>query len=288
MSRNLLKHYLLWHNFKLVVGTARHSSPDSDANIHRHDDFFELVFVRAGSAEHVAGGQVLQVVPGSVFLLEPGVEHSYRNTQSLNIYNLLFAPEFLRQFREDLSGLPNYQLLFNLRTDERTGGLLSLPDKAFPEVLQLLDSILAEEAALRPGARCAILADFLKVLVIFCRECVVPYVKETQSSYAMQISDLLAALEGKLSTKWSLESMARRARMSTANFRLQFKQLTGETPAAYLLRLRLERAAQLLMRMPGKMVGQIAQDCGFSDSNYFARQFRQKYGVSPTRYRSSG
>ena len=44
------------------------------------------------------------------------------------------------------------------------------------------------------------------------------------------------------------------------------------------------RAAEALKNTPGA-VAEIAADCGFADSNYFARKFRAAYGVSPREFR---
>ena len=54
--------------------------------------------------------------------------------------------------------------------------------------------------------------------------------------------------------------------------------------AAGLLPSRLRRAAEALKNTPGA-VAEIAADCGFADSNYFARKFRAAYGVSPREFR---
>lgn len=59
----------------------------------------------------------------------------------------------------------------------------------------------------------------------------------------------------------------------------------GITPLGHIMRRRLERAAELLILESDRQVIQIAYDCGFSDSSYFARQFQKRFGVSPSHYR---
>lgn len=58
------------------------------------------------------------------------------------------------------------------------------------------------------------------------------------------------------------------------------------TPTAYILERRLERASELLAA-PGRMrsITEIAFECGFNDSAYFARCFRQRFGVTPSEFR---
>jgi AraC family L-rhamnose operon transcriptional activator RhaR/AraC family L-rhamnose operon regulatory protein RhaS len=59
---------------------------------------------------------------------------------------------------------------------------------------------------------------------------------------------------------------------------------TGETPLAHLRNLRLMRAAEAL-RDQDNPVTEIAFTSGFNDSNYFSRQFRSFFGMSPRQYR---
>lgn len=68
-----------------------------------------------------------------------------------------------------------------------------------------------------------------------------------------------------------------------------FKKEVGETPHAYLLRLRMELAAQFLTsgitnRYSKYTVSQIAEACGFAEPLYFSRVFKKYYGVSPSAY----
>ncbi|HWU03774.1 MAG TPA: helix-turn-helix domain-containing protein [Novosphingobium sp.] len=59
----------------------------------------------------------------------------------------------------------------------------------------------------------------------------------------------------------------------------------GTTPSGYILARRLERAAEMLVCQPGASITAIAFDTGFSDSGYFARCFRARFGATPTQYR---
>ena len=54
----------------------------------------------------------------------------------------------------------------------------------------------------------------------------------------------------------------------------------------YILQLRLEYAAHLLVDEPDRPITQIAADSGFGSSAYFSDRFRQHYGMSPTDFRN--
>jgi len=54
----------------------------------------------------------------------------------------------------------------------------------------------------------------------------------------------------------------------------------------YILQLRLEHAAHLLIDDPDRTIAQIAADCGFGSNAYFSDRFRQHYGMSPSDFRT--
>jgi AraC family transcriptional regulator len=78
-----------------------------------------------------------------------------------------------------------------------------------------------------------------------------------------------------------LEDVARAACFSTYHFHRVFRALMGETLAAFVKRVRLERAVYLLSHREGASLTDIALACGFSSSSDFSRSFRGRYGVPP-------
>jgi AraC family transcriptional regulator len=81
------------------------------------------------------------------------------------------------------------------------------------------------------------------------------------------------------------EEIASAAGFSHFHFHRLFHELTGETPMQSLNRLRLERAANLLIKNPMLKVTQIAMDCGFSSPAVFSRSFKQAYHIAPINFR---
>ena len=72
--------------------------------------------------------------------------------------------------------------------------------------------------------------------------------------------------------------------MSESNLLRIFKEATGQTPIDYRLRLRIKHAMRLLCDTDDP-ISRIASQVGFSDSNYFTRQFRTIIGTTPRAYR---
>lgn len=82
----------------------------------------------------------------------------------------------------------------------------------------------------------------------------------------------------------SVPVLAERALMSPRNFARVFRAEVGMTPAAYVERLRLERARALL-EAGGEPIESIATSCGFGTVETLRRGFQREVGVSPSQYR---
>ena len=83
-----------------------------------------------------------------------------------------------------------------------------------------------------------------------------------------------------------VEELARAAGFSRAHFIREFRKAFGESPHAYLLTRRLERAAALL-RNTDRSVAEICVSVGLSSVGSFTTSFTRTYGVSPTAYRAT-
>jgi AraC-like DNA-binding protein len=79
--------------------------------------------------------------------------------------------------------------------------------------------------------------------------------------------------------------LAGAAGLSRAHFSREFRRVYGESPHAYLLTRRLERAAALL-RMTDHSVADICFSVGLQSVGSFTTSFTRAYGVSPTAYRA--
>ena len=82
-----------------------------------------------------------------------------------------------------------------------------------------------------------------------------------------------------------VDDLARAAGLSRAHFSREFRRAFGESPHAYLLTRRLERAASML-RMTDHSVAEICFSVGLQSVGSFTTSFTRTFGVSPTAYRA--
>jgi AraC-like DNA-binding protein len=83
-----------------------------------------------------------------------------------------------------------------------------------------------------------------------------------------------------------VDDLAGAAGLSRAHFSREFRRAFGESPHAYLLTRRLERASALL-RNTDHSVADICFSVGLKSVGSFTTSFTRSYGVSPTAYRSA-
>ncbi|MBR2634934.1 MAG: helix-turn-helix transcriptional regulator [Clostridia bacterium] len=89
-------------------------------------------------------------------------------------------------------------------------------------------------------------------------------------------------IHGHYSESVSLKEAARLCYVSPEHLSRTFKRETGFGFNEYLNIYRLQRADTLLKEKSHLKISEIALSCGFTDSNYFSKQYKRIYHVSPT------
>lgn len=108
-----------------------------------------------------------------------------------------------------------------------------------------------------------------------------------QQYYISQINKVLDYIDQHLDKTFSLEELSAQALFSKYHFHRMFTAIVGEAPFQYILRLRLEKAASMIVVAPQKSLSSIAIECGFSDLSVFSRNFKKHFNQTPTAYKKS-
>lgn len=87
-------------------------------------------------------------------------------------------------------------------------------------------------------------------------------------------------------TKITLNTLSHKFGCCNATLTKSFKNEFGVTIMAYLFKIRIEKAAELVKKTR-RSFKEISSDCGFYDQNYFSKSFTKYYGMSPSEYRNS-
>ena len=97
---------------------------------------------------------------------------------------------------------------------------------------------------------------------------------EIKNEYRKRINKAFDYIENNISKQISLEELADVANFSKYHFHRIFASYTGEPPAQFINRLRLEKAAMMLVMNKNDNISDIAEKTGFSDLSIFSRNFK--------------
>ncbi|WP_082221619.1 AraC family transcriptional regulator [Herbaspirillum chlorophenolicum] len=92
-------------------------------------------------------------------------------------------------------------------------------------------------------------------------------------------------MERNIAEPLSLEVVAAHVKLSPYHFQRYFKETMGETPSAYLRRIRLDQAALRLL-LSDRQVADIAFGASYASHEAFVRAFHQQFGWVPSQYRT--
>ena len=109
---------------------------------------------------------------------------------------------------------------------------------------------------------------------------------ENKQDSDRRISYLKKVFLSDLSFNWSLNEMTKRVNISISHLNRLFKAETGLSPLQFLREMRLDEAANLL-KSSFLSVKEIRVSTGLRDKSTFIKDFKKKYGMTPSDYRKS-
>lgn len=253
---------------------------------HRHE-FFEIVIIFSGNGTHVTGNFRRKIEAGDVMVINRKRAHGYAETRRLNLANILIREEVLKRIGRELQSLPGYHSLFNAdaRHWQMNDGAnrLKLSPMELEQIEEWVQRLEEESASEAPGSPFIAEAYLTLIIAVLAR-------KQPRPTHVVRrplatFGKLQSWIEKNLDCKLSVADLARQAGMSERSFYRSFEQILGSTPADYLIQLRVQRATELLREVPRlRRISEIAEACGFEDSNYFSRCFRRLKGCSPREF----
>lgn len=261
---------------------------------HSHN-FIEAIVVIEGNALHIGPGGQEELREGDTFVIWPGEWHSYRTgeQQFFYHYNLLMDVQFYRKellpfFKSltprDLAELDTAYWAESFRPWEHRRIRLQA------SALTALEHQLREAADhcrdRRVGMARLKLAIWQWMLAV-SRESAeqLPEQGAARDAAVMDRLDwVIRMIRSNYTVPFSLSYASRLSDLSPSTFSQLFKERTGETLIEFRNRVRLEAAAERIVRENGSITD-IAGDCGFSDLSFFYMQFKNKYKLTPREYR---
>lgn len=247
---------------------------------HSHD-FAEIALILSGESLFLLDDQWVPVRKGDVLLINPGTVHQSACTPDSP------PEEFYVAFSDiHLRGMEPGHITF-----PGGGCLLHPAEKVFVNLSRLCTSILAESTGGQPGRYFMLRAYLTQMILILYREqSAAPAVMDvgyefesTNKKYVVE--QILDYLDSHYNEKISLDQIARNMYLSPFYISKIFKSETGDTPINHLIRVRMEKARQLLDQNRNASIQDIAQCVGYEDAYHFSKLFKKHFGQSPSGYR---
>lgn len=282
MQNMKLSYFTNDDSFPLFIQFGRHDIP---LFVHGHEDFYELVTVLDGSAEHVVDGESSIIRKGDVFVIGNGISHGFEAPDGLRICNIMYRPEMLFPGDSDIRQLPGFHALFLLEpylsSTQHFQSRLRLTPSDMARVIPLINAAEAEYTSNSPGRKTMVLSLVRQLAVLLSRL----YDCPTKPREISGIADAAVFMETSFADSIAISDVIEKSHYSQRHFIRLFSAAYGMTPQRYLLDVRIRHASAMLKEsvLP---VTEVALRCGFDDSNYFSRVFRKYTGRSPSEYRT--
>ena len=234
---------------------------------HSHDEF-SFGVIDSGHARYLNHGRQHRIGPGMTVWIDPGVAHACNPALGAWSYRMLFIEAgWMGRLQEELPGLPrqDYTPFAAPHGDDPRAWAqfnalytsLSEPGAALAAESQLIAYLAAHGFAGLDAAQPMRPAD--------------PALRQAHARIMDQLAEPL-----------SLGELAAVAGLSRYQLIRGFKHAYGQTPHAYQLDQRINRAKRLLKR--GERIADVAQQLGFADQSHFQRHFKQRLATTPWHY----
>ena len=242
---------------------------------HTHE-FCELVLVWRGNGLHVLNDRPYRITRGDLFYIRAEDCHSYASVNDLVLQNIIYCPDMLT---------------LNLDWAALIPGLNGAPwiphwrigSSGMAQARQVMTQLEHESAKEDPLANLMAETLFAQLVMTLKRHRFATDNLAATHSETL-LDKLITALSGSLNRSFVLERFCEQEQCSERALRQQFRAQTGMTINHYLRQLRICHA-QYLLQHSEQMIGEIAMQCGFEDSNYFSVVFSREVGMTPGQWR---
>lgn len=108
--------------------------------------------------------------------------------------------------------------------------------------------------------------------------------KKSESESTENFAKIIQSMRDRVTENISVKQLAEECHMSERSFRSMFSKYTGVTPKQYLIKIKMQNAAQILQTSDFS-INKVSEKLGYSSQFQFSRDFKKYYGVSPNSYR---
>lgn len=247
------------------ISIEEHTTKNFPPHFH---DYLEIEIITDGSALYTLNGEDFEISKGSVLFVTTTDFHNIVSDKKITLLNI--------SFKESMLGEKN--LLRILKSDFKKNYYLE--GEKYNAAINLVKLLQYETE--QNGKYQKVLLEYLFSLITD-----IPPDKHSAnkaSAHSKGIRNALIFLELHFREPITLTQLAKQAGFTNTYFSELFKKITGETYLTKLTNLRLEYACLLLSN--GYSVTRACFESGFSSLSNFHLAFKNKYSISPGKYKN--
>lgn len=251
----------------------------------RHE-FFEMVYIKKGNAVFEISGKPAYIGPNDIIIIKPNQPHKFIVKSEAGCEFIVLSFKFTNQVGGEISETSMEDFL-NFVSGKETGSFIALKVSQKNEIIGLLNRILKEKESTEIGSEFLNYLLVMELFVFISRALKM----EWESSIKYKSPKLKELIE--ISAKYiynnfereiSLSDIAKFVFLSPSYFTRAFKEEMGISPISYLLKVRVNRAKELLQETDLK-ISDIALNVGFSNQQRFNEIFKKYTRSTPLQYR---
>lgn len=261
------------YNFNFAV-PCQMSSPT-----HWHPEQ-EILYVKKGSIEVLVGKNTYLVGEREICFVPPNALHSVMISEADTMYYALV-------FSYDILCLPDSHFFQIGVTEPMREGRLAFPTvldrnaPCFPVAMELLDRMCTCDQT-TPNYKLTVF-QALVCLYVTLEHTLVSISNVDNITDNKAVKSCLDYMQAHYREKITLEQLGQLVHLHPNYLCKLFKVYTGQSAFQQLIRIRLEKATQLLEKNACP-VSQVAELCGFESVSFFSRKFKQIIGCAPKDY----
>ncbi len=244
--------------------------------VHKHN-YYEFFLVLDGEGIHIVNDTSIPIRRGSIVALNPSDSHAFEieDENSLKILNLAFSSKTVKDIVDSLSlkGQIDFYSQCPLHTTVSENISRSIVEQCnnfhvYSKLIQADDILLK--------------AFFMNLISIFILN--KSETKSREEKFPDWLSNALIGLLEPENYCRGLEYLIEKTGKDQSYLCRIFKSKLNCTPTEYINSIRLSQACFAIEHTDKKIID-ICFDCGFSSVSYFNSLFKEKYGVSPDKFR---
>ena len=247
-------------------------------NVHWHPEQ-EILYVTEGALDVTVGKELVRVEQGQACFVPPNAIHCVQLAHSPTRYHafvfdyaVLHLPEqhFFRK-----------EIIAPLEEGKRIlPGLLTPEAPQYAQAIALLDILGLHGGTDSKYQTFRALIDLFALLAPLMEDSA----DRSGSMSNATVKLCLDHLQAHYAEKITLDALAQLVHLHPNYICKLFREYTGQTVFQYLLQLRIDHAAQLLLK-EGYTAAGAAEECGFESLSFFSRKFKELMGISPQAYK---